>query len=82
MNFKYDSVSALLWMTDITSVILQKMARPMKCRRCAHQWFYTGKNEYVVSCRHCRTTVSIRKYNKLQAGSSLESPSQSVVNPS
>jgi hypothetical protein len=61
-------------MTDISSVILQKTARPIQCPRCAHKWYYTGKNEYIDSCPHCRTTVSIKKYARSQTGLSFGRP--------
>lgn len=48
-------------------VILEKKAIPMQCHRCKHPWNYTGANEYVAVCPHCRTTVSLRKH-KVNAG--------------
>jgi hypothetical protein len=35
---------------------------PIQCGRCDHTWNYRGKNEYVTSCPHCRTTVMIQKH--------------------
>ena len=33
----------------------------LKCKRCEHHWEYKGKNQYVVSCPHCRTSVMFPK---------------------
>ena len=33
----------------------------LKCKRCEHRWEYNGKNQYVVSCPHCRTSVMYPK---------------------
>jgi phage FluMu protein Com len=40
--------------------ILHKQARQIRCRRCGHSWFYTGTNQFVCSCPHCKTTITIR----------------------
>jgi Zn finger protein HypA/HybF involved in hydrogenase expression len=55
--------------TNIMSVILQREIRvePMKCHRCSHEWNYSGKNIYVATCPHCRTTLTIRKHKRLRA---------------
>ena len=53
--------------TDIMSlVVIKKKVRPLRCHRCSYYWYYTGKNEYVVTCPHCRTKVSLsRKRSKI-----------------
>jgi hypothetical protein len=35
------------------------------CQRCQHEWNYKGKNCYVTSCPHCRTTVTVNKKRNL-----------------
>jgi Zn finger protein HypA/HybF involved in hydrogenase expression len=31
------------------------------CQRCQHEWNYKGKNYYVTTCPHCRTSVMFPK---------------------
>ena len=33
----------------------------LKCQRCGYSWNYQGKNKYVASCPHCRTSVMFPK---------------------
>lgn len=41
--------------TIIKKVIL------LKCHRCKHEWGYSGKNEFIVTCPHCNTKVTMKK---------------------
>jgi DNA-directed RNA polymerase subunit RPC12/RpoP len=45
--------------------IITKKARPLVCQRCGHPWNYTGSNEYIASCPHCQTKVSLRKRQQI-----------------
>lgn len=47
------------------SIIICQKAIPLKCQRCSHIWNYKGKNEYVATCPHCRTFVTIKKHSIL-----------------
>jgi hypothetical protein len=40
----------------------QKKVTPMKCHRCGHLWNYGGKNEWIATCPHCHTMLSIKKH--------------------
>lgn len=40
----------------------QKNVIPIACHRCGHIWSYTGNNEYIASCPHCKTTLMIQKH--------------------
>ena len=31
----------------------------IKCKRCKHEWEYTGKSEYYATCPFCYTKVRI-----------------------
>ena len=59
------------------SIILAIKATFLKCQRCGHEWAYKGKNEYVATCPHCRTYVTIKKHSILPTGKDCE-PKQSV----
>ena len=65
----------------MSTVIHQSGATPIKCPRCSHSWAYNGKNNYVATCPHCRTTLSIRK-NKiiLQVDRKCPNSGQPVAN--
>ena len=47
--------------TNQMSILITKSAIPLKCQRCSKVWNYTGKNEWVATCPHCRTFVRIKK---------------------
>ena len=59
------------------SKIIQLKVIPLKCQRCNHQWDYKGKNEYIATCPHCRTYVTIKKHSILPIDHDCE-PEQSV----
>jgi hypothetical protein len=44
-----------------------KMVNPTRllCQRCNHEWSYTGKRSYFVTCPNCRTSVSIQKHQMI-----------------
>ncbi len=39
------------------------MTKVIKCQPCHHQWRYKGNNQYVATCPHCRTYVSVKKHS-------------------
>ena len=43
-----------------------KLKKPIKltCQRCKYSWDYFGNNEYMATCPHCFTKVSINKQKK------------------
>ncbi|HSF50933.1 MAG TPA: hypothetical protein VLA74_09260 [Nitrososphaeraceae archaeon] len=45
-------------------IIPQKEGKKLNCQRCGHFWIYTGLNQFICSCPHCRTTITINKKNK------------------
>jgi len=45
----------------VGSIVITKTARPLTCQRCSHRWNYTGKNDYIATCAHCGTKVSLHK---------------------
>ena len=47
------------------SIIIIEKVTPLRCQRCDHIWNYKGKNEYVATCPHCRTFVTIKKHSIL-----------------
>ena len=59
------------------SVIIKLNAKILKCQRCGHKWAYKGKNEYVATCPHCRTYVTIKKHSILPIHQDCE-PKQTV----
>lgn len=42
-------------------IIPEREAIRIRCQRCKYVWLYTGKNNFVARCPHCRTTVTIKK---------------------
>lgn len=42
-------------------ITIEKKAILLQCHRCKHSWPYTGLNNYIASCPHCGTKVSIKK---------------------
>ena len=56
---------------------LEKKEQYLKCHRCEHFWDYRGKNIYVATCPHCKTTLTIPKHKIPQAnlgGAILDKP--------
>lgn len=53
------------------------MTKLIKCQRCEHEWQYKGKNNYVATCPHCRTYVTIKKHSILLINQ-VSQPKQSV----
>lgn len=51
-------------MTEII-IIPEKKGKKLNCQRCKYWWVYTGNNQFVCSCPHCRTTVTIKKKDPL-----------------
>lgn len=45
-------------------IIPEKKGIKQICRRCRHEWVYTGNNPFVCSCPYCRTTVTISRKNR------------------
>jgi DNA-directed RNA polymerase subunit RPC12/RpoP len=41
--------------------ILHNLKEParLQCKRCGHEWLYTGRNPYRARCSYCGTTVMI-----------------------
>ncbi len=56
---------------------MSQKVTPIKCHRCNHKWYYKGKNEYVATCPHCRTYVTLKKHSILLVGQ-VSQPKQSV----
>ena len=56
---------------------ISKQGTPLKCHRCNHEWFYTGKNQYIATCPYCRACVTIRK-NIVLLIDQISQPKQSV----
>lgn len=50
---------------EVQKVIQERYVIPMVCSRCEHFWGYIGKNNYVVTCPHCRTKLSIKKNSRV-----------------
>jgi DNA-directed RNA polymerase subunit RPC12/RpoP len=50
---------------EVQKVIQERYVIPMVCSRCKHFWGYIGKNNYVVTCPHCRTKLSIKKNSRV-----------------
>jgi Zn finger protein HypA/HybF involved in hydrogenase expression len=48
-------------------IIPERIGKKLNCKRCNHQWIYTGKNEFTCSCPHCKTTISIKNKMSLHA---------------
>lgn len=42
-------------------IIPEKKGKKLKCQRCGYFWIYTGYNQFICSCPHCRTTVTINR---------------------
>jgi hypothetical protein len=59
------------------SIIIEVKASLLKCQRCDHTWPYKGKNEYVATCHHCRTYVTIKNHSVRPIDQDCE-PEQSV----
>ena len=57
--------------------MIEQNVIPLKCQRCRHNWYYKGKNEYVATCPHCRTYVTIKKSRILLIGKEAK-PKQSA----
>ena len=53
-------------------VIPERKAIPLHCQRCNHFWNYCGLNTFVVSCPHCKTSVSVKKANKEESDMNSE----------
>jgi len=34
----------------------------LNCKRCKHNWEYTGSKIYYTSCPNCKTSVKIRPF--------------------
>jgi hypothetical protein len=45
--------------TNEGTVILHQKARIATCKKCEHEWFYTGQREFA-SCPKCRTTITFQ----------------------
>jgi DNA-directed RNA polymerase subunit RPC12/RpoP len=56
---------------EIRRMIQERYVIPMVCSRCKHFWGYIGKNDYVVTCPHCRTKLSIKKNSKVPSETGL-----------
>lgn len=35
-----------------------------KCKRCGHEWDYTGNSEWYTSCPKCRTSIKVKRDDK------------------
>ena len=46
---------------------IDSSGRKLRCQRCFHEWEYGGKNPYFTLCPHCRTTVRVRRKNKIES---------------
>jgi hypothetical protein len=59
------------------SIMIEVKATLLKCQRCGYNWAYKGKNDYVATCPHCRTYVTIKKHSVPPIDQDCE-PEQSV----
>jgi len=41
-----------------------KQGLKIECRRCRHDWIYTGQNHFYCSCPKCKTTITINPKRK------------------
>ena len=61
------------------TITITNKTRRLVCQRCGHPWNYTGSNEYIASCPHCQTKVSVRKHlNKTEEKLTCKKPLQTA----
>ena len=71
-----DSIYLLNQINNSPKIIIpEKEAVRIRCQRCQYEWPYSGKNNFVARCPHCRTTVTIKK-SLLQSGSKVTNSRQ------